>query len=125
MRIRVLERWPGRVGGPAAPQDWTRVLVERHARLAGGRQAGAGDRAGAAARGAAVVGLADATAQRQLTPVVGVQRLLDLVGPEHRRDGADLVDPLALVDRAGLGPGAQALLLQQPDGVLAQPAAVE
>src|SRR4051812_44839792 len=107
------------------PQDSTSVLVQRHARLAGGREAGTGDRARAAARRAAVVGLADATAQGQLTPVVGVERLLHLVGAEDRRHGADLVDPLALVDRAGLRPGAQALLLQQADRVLAQPVAVE
>ena len=83
-------------------------------------------RAGAAARRAAVVRLPHAAAQRQLRPVVRVQRLLDVVrAAEHGRDGADLVDPLGLVHRARRCPGRQALLLEQPDGVLAQPAAVE
>ena len=82
-------------------------------------------RAGAAARRAAVVGLAHAVAQRPLTPVVGVQRLLHEVRPEDRRDRADLLDPLGVVDRAGALPGREAPLLEQPDGVLTQPAPVE
>ena len=45
--------------------------------------------------------------------------------PKSVDDGADLVDPLGLVDRAGVRPRRQAPLLEQADRVLAQPAAVE
>ena len=111
---------PDRV--PVGPRSPT----EGHPRLAA-HQTGAGDRARAAARAAAVPGLAHAAAGGHLRPVVRVQRLLDVVGAVRAAgaDRPDLVDPLRLVDRRRLGPGGQALLLVQAHRVLAQPTAVE
>src|SRR5882757_5127803 len=80
--------------------------------------------AGTAAHRAVVVRLAQAVAHRQLAPVVGVDVLLQLVRPGDRAGRADLVDPLAVVGRAGLRPRTQAPFLEQPVGVLAQAVAV-
>ena len=56
-----------------------------------------------------------------------MQRLLDVVRAVGAAgaDGADLVDPLGLVDGGGLGPGGQPLLLVEPHAALAQAPAVE
>ena len=85
-----------------------------------------GSHAGAAARRAAVVGLAHAVAQRQLRPVVRVQRLLDVVV------GAEAVDTVRIrwihsmwSTAPGLFQVRVARLLEQADRVLAQPAPVE
>src|SRR4051794_4673339 len=96
------------------------VLLQRHVGLAAGVEPVGRAHAGAAAWRAPVVRLAHAVAQRPLTPVVGVQRLLHVVRPEDRRHRADLLDPLAVVDRAGALPRRQAALLEQADRVLAE-----
>src|SRR5205823_13880299 len=108
---------------------WARRVAHRPDRCGGvSVQGGAGlaeavQPAGGGARPAAdrasVVRLAEAVAHGELAPVVGVHVLLQLVRPEQRGRRADLVDPLGLVGRAGLPPGRQPLLLQQPDRVLA------
>ena len=71
---------PDQAPGPAQVRRGRgrRRLGQRHPRLAGD-QAGAGDRAGAAAGRAGVPHLAHAAAQPELGPVVRVQRLLQLV----------------------------------------------
>ena len=98
-----------------------RRLVQRHVRL------GAVHPALAHAGSAAVqrVDLADAVAQRELAPVARVQVLLQLVRGHERGDRADLAHPLAAVRGAGRRPVRHAGLLEQADGVLAQPVAGE
>ena len=76
-------------------------LVQTHLRFAEGVEARRRDGARPAPRGAAVVRLTQAVAQRELTPVVRVRVLLQLVRTEQRRRGADLAHPFGLVGRAG------------------------
>ena len=118
-------RHPASGDGPAdsdASSDYCSVMFGSPLALSPLADAGAR----AAARRAAVVGLAHAVAQRPLAPVVGVQRLLDVVRAEDRRDACGSArSTRCLVDRAGALPGRDALLLEQADRVLAQPAAVE
>ena len=80
--------------------------------------------AGTTAWGPAVPGLADAAAQGELAPVVRVQGFLDVVVGARCGHRADLVDPLALVDRTRSLPAA-VVRLDQVVGVLAQAVAVE
>ena len=91
-------------GQSAAPHAFRLrpALLQRHVGLAVGVEPVRCAHAGTAARRAAVVGLAHAVAQRPLTPVVGMQRLLDVVGAEHGRHRADLLDPLGCRPRPAL-----------------------
>ena len=101
-------------------------LVQNHLRFAEAVEARCRNRARATAHRPAVVGLTQAVPERELTPVARVRTFLQLVRAEDRgRRRAHLADPLGLVGRARAGPVGDALLLEQPDGVLAQPATDE